>query len=43
MVADQSDKGVDYSLVVSVETPDQDIDLWTPTSQQIRPTVEITT
>lgn len=40
---DQSDKGVDYSLVVSIEAPDVDIDLWTPVSQQIRSAVEIIT
>lgn len=40
---DQSDKGVDYSLVVSIEAPEVDIDLWTPVSQQIQTTVEITT
>lgn len=40
---DQSDEGVDYSLVVSIDTPDVNIDLWTPVSQQIRPAVEIST
>lgn len=40
---DQSDKSVNYSLVVSIEAPDVNIDLWTPVSQQIRATVEITT
>jgi hypothetical protein len=40
---DQSDKGVEYSLVVSIEAPGVNIDLWTPVSQQIQPTVEIAT
>lgn len=40
---DQSDKGVDYSLVISIEAPDVNIDLWTPVSQQIQSTVQITT
>lgn len=39
---DQSRGGVDYSLVVSIEAPNVDIDLWTPVSQQIQATVEIT-
>lgn len=39
---DQSDRGVDYCLVVSIEAPDVDIDLWTPVSQQIQTAVEIT-
>jgi hypothetical protein len=40
---DQSDKGVDYSPVVSIEAPDVELDLWTPVSQQIQTTVEIVT
>lgn len=32
---DQSDLGVDYSLVVSIEAPEVDVDLWTPVAQQI--------
>lgn len=40
---DQSDKGVDYSLVISIEAPNVDIDLWTPVSQQIQPSIEIAT
>ena len=40
---DQSDKGVDYSLVVSIEAPDVDIDLWTPVSLQIQTVVETNT
>lgn len=40
---DQSEQGVDYSLVVSIESPEVEVDLWTPVFQQIRSTVEITT
>ena len=32
---DQSDQGVNYSLVVSIEAPEVDVDLWTPVSQQV--------
>lgn len=32
---DQSDLGVDYSLVLSIEAPEIDVDLWTPVAQQI--------
>lgn len=27
---DQSDRGVDYSLIISIETEDTNVDLWTP-------------
>ncbi|MET3975030.1 S8 family peptidase [Cellulosimicrobium sp. 4261] len=40
---DQSELGVDYSLVVSIESPDVEVDLWTPVMQQITPVVEIDT
>lgn len=40
---DQSEQGVDYSLIVSIESPEVEVDLWTPVYQQVRPTVEITT
>ena len=36
---DQSDRGVDYSLVISIESPEVDVDLWTPVAQQIAATV----
>lgn len=36
---DQSDRGVDYSLVVSIESPAVDVDLWTPVAQQVAATV----
>lgn len=32
---DQSDQGVHYSLVVSIEAPTVEVDLWTPVAQQI--------
>lgn len=40
---DQSDQGVDYSLVVSIESPEVEVDLWTPVAQQIAAEVEIET
>lgn len=40
---DQSEKGVDYSLVVSIEAPEVNIDLWTPVWEQIQTPIEITT
>ncbi|WP_193046845.1 S8 family peptidase [Mycolicibacterium baixiangningiae] len=40
---DQSNQGVDYSLMVSIESPHVDVDLWTPVAQQITTTVEIQT
>jgi len=40
---DQSDQGVDYSLVVSIESPEVEVDLWTPVAQQIAAEVEIQT
>lgn len=36
---DQSHRGVDYSLVVSIESPEVDVDLWTPVAQQVAATV----
>ncbi|MDO5285812.1 MAG: S8 family peptidase [Actinomycetia bacterium] len=40
---DQSEQGVDYSLVVSIEAPDVGIDLWTPVFEQIQALVPIVT
>lgn len=40
---DQSDQGVDYSLIVSIESPEVEIDLWTPVAQQISAEVQIET
>ncbi|MGH9090017.1 MAG: S8 family peptidase [Acidimicrobiales bacterium] len=39
---DRSDRGARYALVVSIETPDQDVDIWTPVAQQIGVPVEVT-
>ncbi len=36
---DQSEQGVDYSIVVSIESPEVDVDLWTPVAQQVAATV----
>jgi hypothetical protein len=40
---DHSERGARYALVVSIETPDQDVDIWTPVAQQIGIPIEITT
>lgn len=40
---DQSEQGVDYSLIVSIESPEVEVDLWTPVYQQVRGSIEITT
>ena len=32
---DHSDRGARYALVVSIETPEQDVDLWTPVATEI--------
>ncbi|PVE62026.1 S8 family peptidase [Microbacterium testaceum] len=40
---DQSDQGVDYSLIISIESPEVEVDLWTPVYQQVRGSIEITT
>ncbi len=40
---DQSDQGVDYSLIVSIESPAVEVDLWTPVAQLIAPEITITT
>lgn len=40
---DQSQLGVSYSLVVSIESPEIDVDLWTPVAQQISSEVSIET
>lgn len=41
--ADQSDLGVNYSLVVSIESPETEVDLWTPVSQLISAPIEVST
>jgi hypothetical protein len=38
---DQSDDGVDYSLVVSIESPEVPVDLWTPVAQMVSVPVTI--
>lgn len=38
---DQSEGGVHYSLVVSIESPAVDVDLWTPVAQQISQEITI--
>jgi hypothetical protein len=40
---DHSDRGARYALVVSIETPGQNVDLWTPVAQQIRTEIPIET
>ena len=40
---DQSDQGVNYSLVVSIESPSVEVDLWTPVAQQITPAIIVET
>lgn len=42
-ISDQSDLGVDYSLVVSIESPDVEVDLWTPVAQLLSTAVTIDT
>lgn len=32
---DHSERGARYALVVSIETPGVDVDIWTPVAQQI--------
>jgi hypothetical protein len=40
---DRSERGARYALVVSIETPGQDVDIWTPVAQQIGIPIEIET
>jgi hypothetical protein len=40
---DRSDEGARYSLVVSIETPEQDVDVWTPVATEIGVPVEVET
>lgn len=39
----QSDLGVRYSLVVGIETPESDVDIYTPASTMIAAATEIET
>ncbi|WP_239135531.1 S8 family peptidase [Actinoplanes derwentensis] len=38
---DRSEQGARYALVVSVETPGQDVDVWTPVAQQVGVPVQV--
>ena len=38
---DRSDKGARYALVVSIETPDVETDIWTPVAAQAGVPVEV--
>lgn len=40
---DHSNRGARYALVVSIETPDQDVDIWTPVAQQVGVQIPIDT
>jgi len=40
---DQSEQGVDYSLIVSIESPELEVDLWTPVHQQVLGSIAIET
>jgi hypothetical protein len=39
---DRSEKGARYALVVSIETPDVEADIWTPVAQQVGVPVVVT-
>jgi hypothetical protein len=32
---DRSDEGARYSLIVSIETPGQDVDIWSPVAAEV--------
>jgi hypothetical protein len=38
---DRSDRGARYSLIVSIETPGQDVDIWSEVANQIGVEVEV--
>jgi hypothetical protein len=40
---DHSDRGARYALIVSIETPEQEVDIWTPVAQQVGVPIEIET
>jgi len=40
---DHSERGARYALVVSIETPGQDVDIWTPVAEQVGIPIEIIT
>lgn len=38
---DRSEQGARYALVVSIETPEQDVDIWTPVAQEVGIPIEV--
>lgn len=40
---DHSDRGARYALLVSIETPGQDVDIWTPVAEQVGVRIQIDT
>jgi hypothetical protein len=40
---DRSEQGARYSLIVSIETPGQDVDLWTPLATEVGIAIEVET
>lgn len=40
---DRSDRGARYALIVSIETPGLDVDIWTPVAAEVGVSVDITT
>jgi Subtilase family len=38
---DHSERGARYALIVSIETPDQSVDIWTPVAQQVGVTIPV--
>jgi hypothetical protein len=40
---DHSDRGARYALIVSIETPGQNVDIWTPVAQQVGVQIPIDT
>ena len=40
---DRSEAGARYSLIVSIETPGQDVDIWTPVAMEVGVPVVIET
>jgi hypothetical protein len=38
---DRSNDGVPYALIISIETPEVDMDIWTPVAQQVGVPIEV--
>ena len=38
---DHSDRGAHYSLIVSIESPTEDVDLWTPVATELGVPIEV--